>query len=127
MSVPPPPAPEAPPPSAAPAARIAVSAPLSDEDVDLFGPYTALVPITVLGQLEHVPENNSVLRALQYLELKTGRLRLDWGRYCWNDTKGCCVVSVRDAGGAPVTLRACRLAATDGLELLSLPPGGRRC
>lgn len=109
-----------------PLRRIPIERPLSEEEVELFGPYEALVPMIVLGEVAHVPEGNSILRALQYLEIQTGRVRLDWGRYCWNDTKGCCALTVR-RDGEQISVRACRTLATDGLELVTLPAGGRRC
>jgi hypothetical protein len=105
---------------------VPVEGPLSEEEIDLFGPYRYLIPIEVEGIRMLVPENNSALRALQYLELTQGSVRLDWGRYCWNDTKGCCAITIAAQGG-PVEVRACRTPATAGLSILTLPPGGRRC
>lgn len=109
------------------ARRIPVEGPLSDEEIELFGEYRALVPLVVLGEPRWVPEHNTVLRALQYLELREGAVRLDWGRYCWNDTKGCCALWVRAPDEEAHLARACRTPATEGLELVSLPAGGRRC
>jgi len=108
--------------------RIPIEEPLSDEEVDLFGPYSALIPIHIQGKEHHVPEHNTVLRVLQYLEVRTGAVRLEWGRYCWNDTKGCCTMTVRDsATGETYPARACRLIAEPDLEIVELPKGGRVC
>lgn len=107
-------------------APVPVEGPLSEEEIDLFGEYRCLLPILVEGERMLVPENNSLLRALQFVELKSARLKLDWGRYCWNDTKGCCEVLVR-SGTQEMTTRACKLGVSAGLEVLRLPKGGRRC
>lgn len=107
---------------------VPVTAPLSEEEIDLFGEYRFLVPIWVEGERELVPENNSVLRALQYLEIREGRVKLDWGRYCWNDTKGCCEIVYREDDREEVkTGRACLLQVKPRLEIVRMPKGGRRC
>lgn len=100
----------------------------SPDDLDLYGPFRRLLPILIEGELAYVPEDNSVLRCLQYLELKEGSVRMDWGRYCWNNTKGCCEMEYRPSDSeAPRVGRACQVRAEAGLEILQLPKGGRRC
>lgn len=112
---------------ASPLAPLPVPGPLSEDDIELFGEYEALVPIVVLGEVLPVPEKNSVLRALQYLEIRAHAVRLEWGRYCWNDTKGCCEMAYRQGPGAPVERgRACKIQACPGLEIVELPKGGRK-
>lgn len=98
------------------------------DDLDLFGPFRRLLPILIEGERAFVPEGNSVLRCLQYLELKEGSVKMEWGRYCWNDTKGCCEMSYRlNPAEAPRVGRACRVRAEAGLEILALPRGGKKC
>lgn len=102
--------------------------PSSAEELDLFGDYRQLFPIRVLGRTFWVPEDNTLLRALQYLELKEGAVRLPYKDYCWNDTRGCCEARCRPAPGAEVqVVRACQTWVTPGLEVVALPKGGRPC
>jgi hypothetical protein len=108
-------------------APIPVETPLSEEEIDLFGEYRFLVPIFVQGTRMLVPEKNSVLRALQYLDLRERTVRMDWGRYCWNDTKGCCEMTFRRPGTDPSKGRACLVTVEPGLEIIELPAGGRLC
>lgn len=109
-----------------PLAPIPVEGEIPAAEIDLFGAYRHLVPIMVAGVLRPVPESNSVLRALQYLELKHGCVTMEWGRYCWNDTEGCCQMVYRPTPGAePRAGRACVVQADAGLEIVQLPPGGR--
>lgn len=94
----------------------------------MFGPYEHLYPIVVGDHRFNVPEYNSLLRALQYVELNTRCVRLPWKNFCWNNTKGCCVVRFRERPGAPeVAGRACTLRVHPGLVVTELPRGGRRC
>lgn len=99
----------------------------SSDDLNLYGAYQMLLPIWVEGEPAFVPENNSVLRCLQYLELKENSVRMDWGRYCWNNTKGCCEMEYRAGADRASTVgRACQVRAISGLEILQLPRGGRK-
>lgn len=111
---------------ASPLAPVPVEGPLTEEEVELFGEYSQLVPIVVQGEILPVPEKNSVLRALQYLELRSQAVRMDWGRYCWNNTKGCCEMIYRVGDQEPQLGRACQVEACAGLEILELPKGGRK-
>jgi hypothetical protein len=107
---------------------VPVEGEISEEDSDLFGEYRHLLPILVEGMRCLVPEGTSVLRALQYLELKHESVKMDWGRYCWNNTEGCCEMEVRDQEtGAVHTRRACQAIVTPRLEIVRLPKGGRLC
>ena len=108
-----------------PFAPIPVTETIAEEDIDLFGEYRQLFPIIVEGQRHAVPEDNSVLRGLQYLEIKHACVKMPWASYCWNDTEGCCDMTYRTRDGSPETGRACRVAAEPGLEILVLPKGGR--
>lgn len=100
----------------------------SPDDLNLFGPFRHLLPIIVEGEPALVPEDNSMLRCLQYLEIKEGLVRMDWGRYCWNNTKGCCEMEYKPSEGAEARVgRACQVYAAPGLEILQLPRGGRLC
>lgn len=109
-------------------APVPVEGPHSPEEIDLFGDYRFLVPIIVAGETALVPEGNNLLRALQYLDVRHGRVRLSWATFCWNDTTGCCQLRFRVAPGGPIEEgRACRTAVRPGLEIIELPKGGRVC
>lgn len=98
--------------------------PASEEERDLFGDFRHLVPMRVLDREVQVPEDNHVLRALQYLDLKGEGPNLRWGRFCWDNTRSCCELRYRRGPDAPEKRgRACRLDVRPGLELLSLPEG----
>jgi hypothetical protein len=102
------------------------AAPEGDDELDLYGPFRRLLPVHHEGRVLWMPEGNSVLRGLQYVETRTGAVHLAWGRYCWNDTVGCCELRYRSAPGEEeATGRACRLPVASGLELVTLPRGGR--
>ena len=54
----------------------------------LFHPYSRLIKITLLDKQVEVPENNALLRCLQYLAPEA----IAYGRFCWNeDCQYCCV------------------------------------
>jgi hypothetical protein len=99
---------------------------IPDGHADLFGAYRSLLPIVIEGQRWLVPENNSVLRALQYLELEHRCVKMAWGNYCWNDTKGCCEMTYCPPGDpGPRAGRACQVLVQPGLQIFTLPKGGR--
>ncbi len=100
----------------------------SEDDILLFGRFAWLYPITIQGHVFSVPEDNSVLRCLQYLELKSAAVRLPWHRYCWNNRDGCCQFQYRAAPGATIrSARACVTAVRAGMLIERLPEGGVLC
>lgn len=104
------------------------SGPRTDEEADLFGPYTALYALQVLDRTFWVPEDNTVLRALQFVELEERAVKLPYKDYCWDDTDGCCLMRYRETPDAPEKNgRACVVRATPGLCVTKLPKGGKAC
>ncbi|MCK6551542.1 hypothetical protein L6R52_37255 [Myxococcota bacterium] len=100
----------------------------SEDDLELFGPYRALYRIEIEGHAHLVPEDNVVLRCMQYVEMYTRTVRMPWRDYCWNNTVGCCEMTYRDGPGAPEKKgRACIVAAKPGMQIVRLPKGGRTC
>ncbi len=96
----------------------------SDDDLDLFGAYRQLFCITILGEEYWVPEDNSMLRVFQYLELRHQAVKLRWPSFCWNNTVGCCEMSYRPAPGEPIRRgRACMIDVRPGLVIEELPTG----
>ena len=80
---------------------------------DLYEPWKKLVRVVVLGRVFEVPENNILLRQLQYVAEDIGM-----GRYCWNAECRYCEIQFErpgDTGEYPGL--ACRLRGTDGMKL----------
>jgi hypothetical protein len=100
----------------------------TDDDIELFGEYRWLYPIVIEGDRFLVPEDNFVLRAIQYVEITHRAVRMPWADYCWNNTTGCCEMRYRDSAEGPEKIgRACCIAVHPGMEILALPKGGRKC
>lgn len=88
---------------------------------DLYEPYSRLIPIHYRGKQYMVPENNTLLRCLQYLNEEVA-----YGNYCWNgDCRNCQIVIRRDAQSQEVTALACLTKVVPGLHIVKLPLGLR--
>ena len=83
----------------------------------IFEPYDKLVPIVILGKPFEVPENNVLLRQLQYVSEEIGS-----GRYCWNGECRCCEVGYRLEGGKVGSALGCQLTGLPGLEVTTCTP-----
>ena len=104
------------------------SGPYTEDDILLFGRFGELYPVMIDGHAAWMPEDNTVLRGLQYVALKTGAVRLPWHTFCWNNRDGCCVFQFRSHPDAPVReARACATAVRPGLSIVKLPEGGVLC
>ena len=102
--------------------------PHSDDDIELFGEYRLLFPILIEGRRFLVPEDNYVLRAIQYVEIKHRAVQMPWWDYCWNNTTGCCEMRYKESPDAPErTGRACCTPVKPGMEIVTLPKGGKMC
>jgi hypothetical protein len=85
---------------------------------DLYEPWERLVRIVVLGRVLEVPENNVLLRQLQFASEEVGM-----GRFCWNAERRCCEVRYRMPGDAQEhSGLACRVRGTDGMRLTKVAP-----
>ena len=83
---------------------------------DVYEPWQRLIRIVVLGKRLEVPENNLLLRQLQYVSEDVGM-----GRYCWNAECRYCEVSYQRPGDeAEHTGLACRLRGFEGMRLTKL-------
>ena len=83
---------------------------------DLYEPFDKLIPIEVLGKRLEVPENNILLRQLQYVAPEVGT-----GGYCWNAECRYCEVKY-EVKGRTMTGFACRVKATPGFKIPKLAP-----
>ncbi len=85
---------------------------------DPYEPWQKLVRLVVLGRVFQVPENNTLLRQLQYACEEVGS-----GRYCWNaECRDCEVRYQRPGEASEHTGLACQLRGTDGMRLTQVAP-----
>jgi predicted molibdopterin-dependent oxidoreductase YjgC len=85
---------------------------------EIFEPYDRLVKITIRGREREVPENNSILRGLQYLDMET----ISYGDFCWNGECINCQVWIKN-GDKTKAVIACRTNVVDGMEIVRLSDG----
>ena len=91
---------------------------MTNQDTNLYEPYSRLIPIYYKGKEYLVPENNTLLRALQYLNSEVA-----YGNFCWNgDCRNCQIVIRRDTG-PEVTALGCLTKVVSGLQIVKLPLG----
>jgi hypothetical protein len=85
---------------------------------DFYEPYKKLIRIVVLGRELEVPENNLLLRQLQFVSEDIGM-----GRYCWNGECRYCEVEYRRNGDATDTpALACRIKGLPEMRITKLAP-----
>jgi len=90
----------------------------------MFRPYKKLIKITVLGREFEVPENNMLLRALQYLAPEG----ISYGRFCWNeDCQYCRVMYDMGPGTPPRAAIACKLMVKEGMRVTEIAQEIRYC
>jgi len=80
---------------------------------DLLEPYQKLIRIVVLGRVFSVPENNVVLRQMQFVAPDIGS-----GRYCWNAECRYCEIEYTRGEGSPTAALACRIKGVDGMRIV---------
>ncbi len=86
---------------------------------DLFEPYSRLIPIYIKNREYMVPENNTLLRVLQYLNEEVA-----YGNFCWNgDCRNCQILIRRGAESQDVMALACLTKVVPGLHIIKLPLG----
>jgi len=80
---------------------------------DFYEPYERLIRIVVLGRVFDVPENNLLLRQMQFVSEDIGM-----GRYCWNGECRYCEVQYRRNGdAADLPALACRIKGIAGMRI----------
>ena len=79
---------------------------------DFYEPYEKLIALVVLGRTFQVPENNVLLRQLQFVCSDIG-----YGKYCWNAECRYCEVRYRIGDGPEQTGLACRLKGLPAMRL----------
>jgi NADH dehydrogenase/NADH:ubiquinone oxidoreductase subunit G len=89
---------------------------------DLFEPFDRLVEIDICGRKCRVPENNSILRGFQYLDMDA----ISYGDFCWNGECLNCQVWVKN-GDKEKAVMACRTDAIEGMEILRISDEIEQC
>ena len=85
---------------------------------DFYEPYERLIRIVVLGRVFEVPENNLLLRQMQFVSEDIGI-----GRYCRDGEGLCCEIQYRRSGdAADQPALACHVKGISGMRLTKLPP-----
>ena len=85
---------------------------------EMFEPFERLVKVKLLGTEREVPENNSILRGLQYLDVDA----ISYGDFCWNGECINCQVWIKN-GDKEKAVIACRTNVEDGMEIVRLSEG----
>ena len=80
---------------------------------DILEPYDRLIEISLLGEKKLVPENNSILRCLQYLDIE----KISDAEHCWNGDCLDCQVWIRNSDKEKALI-SCRANATEGMEIV---------
>ena len=80
--------------------------------VDIFEPYEKLIEITIEGAAHRVPENNTILRCLQFLDIE----KISDAELCWNGECLDCRVAIRTEGKER-TVIACRTKVAEGMAI----------
>ena len=90
---------------------------MKEVDLDLFEPFDGLIEIEILGRTLEVPDNNCLLRSLQYALGEA----IAYGRFCWNDECGNCEVTcAASEKGDQVVIRACQETVRPGMKIVAV-------
>ena len=90
----------------------------------LLRPFSRLVTIELLDKEVDVPENNVLLRCLQYLVPEP----ISYGRFCWNeDCQYCRVVYDLGEGTPQRAAISCKLMVEDGMRVREVSQEIRYC
>jgi hypothetical protein len=83
---------------------------------DVYEPYRRLIRVVILGRAFQVPENNLLLRQMQFVSSDVG-----YGRYCWNGECRNCEVRYRvGAEGPEHSALACRIKGQESMRITQL-------
>ena len=82
---------------------------------EMFAPYDRLIEVEVLGRIRQVPENNSILRCLQFLQIDN----ISNADLCWNgDCLNCQVWIEKD--GKEKAVISCRTTIAEGMRIIKI-------
>src|SRR5947208_8994826 len=90
----------------------------------LLRPFERLIQISIQGNGFQVPENNTLLRCLQFLAPEG----ISYGRFCWNEDCQYCRVTYDLGEGTPARAAlSCKLMVGDGMRILETTAEIRYC
>jgi hypothetical protein len=90
----------------------------------LFRPYSRLIKVTLLQKQVEVPENNALLRGLQYLAPEA----ISYGRFCWNeDCQYCRITYDLGQGTKERAALSCKLMVEEGMRVTEVSKEIRYC
>lgn len=82
---------------------------------EMFAPYDRLIEIEIFGRKRSVPENNSILRCLQFLQMDA----ISNADLCWNgDCLNCQVWIEKD--GKEKAVISCRTNISEGMKIVRI-------
>lgn len=82
---------------------------------DVLQPYDRLIEIEICGQKKLVPENNTILRCLQYLDTEF----ISYADLCWNGECINCQAWIQKDDKEKMVM-ACSTLVADGMNILRL-------
>ena len=82
---------------------------------EMFAPYESLIEIEILGRKRRVPENNSILRCLQFLQLDA----ISNADLCWNGDCLNCQVWIEKNGKEKAVI-SCRTTIAEGMNIIRI-------
>ena len=81
--------------------------------------YEKLITVTINGRNYDVPENNTLLRVLQFMNLD-----LAYSKYCWNgDCRNCAFRYISRRTGKEVEALGCQMRCFPNMVIKRLPEG----
>ena len=83
------------------------------EEYEIFEPFEQLISIDLCGTRVRMPENNSILRGLQFRDMEA----VSDGEFCWNGECLNCQVWIMN-GGKEKAVMACRTDVREGMEIV---------
>jgi NADH dehydrogenase/NADH:ubiquinone oxidoreductase subunit G len=84
---------------------------------EMFAPYERLIEIEILGRIRSVPENNSILRCLQFLQMDN----ISNADLCWNGDCLNCKVWI-ERNGKEKAVMSCRTTVAEGMKIVRISP-----
>jgi hypothetical protein len=85
------------------------------DNSDIFEPYDRLVEIDILGRKCSVPENNSILRCFQFLDMEA----ISESDLCWNGECLNCQVWIRNGDKEKAAI-SCRTNVVEGMDIVRI-------
>ncbi len=84
-----------------------------DDLLEIFEPFDRLLTVDLCGERVEMPENNSILRGLQYRDMES----VSDGEFCWNGECLNCQVWLKN-GDKEKAVMACRTDVREGMEIV---------